>query len=112
MLCQRARIRGKVKRKTPEDRMTAVKVAGMWQALGQAGVLFQRHRGKVRGHVMNRHPDWTAVGEVGQAERGEDTAARAAAASVLLQCQPMNGCTWSMPCVLSMRQTGEPYLAR
>jgi hypothetical protein len=112
MLCQRARIQGKVQIEATEDCMIAVIVAGMWQALGQAGVFFQRHSGKVRGHVVNRHPEGTAVGEVDQAEGGADTAARAAVASVLLQCQQMNGCTRSVPCVHSMRQTGRTYVAR
>jgi hypothetical protein len=99
MLCQSAVIYGTVKMNTSEDRMAAVIVAGMWQALGQAGVLFQRHRGEFRGHVMDRHPEGTAVGEVAQVERDTNTAslsARAAAASVLLQCRPTNGCKWSV----------------
>jgi hypothetical protein len=107
MLRQRACIQGRVQKKATQDRMIAVIVVGMWQVLGQAGVFFQRHRGI----VMNRHPEGTAVGEVDQAEGGADTAARAAVASVL-QCQQMNGCTRSVPCVHSMRRTGRTYVAR
>jgi hypothetical protein len=61
---------------------------------------------------MDRHPEGTAVSEVDQAEGDTDIAARAAMASVLLQCQLMNGCTWPMLCVHSMRQTGKPCVAR
>jgi hypothetical protein len=112
MLCKRAHIQGKVQIQATEDRMIATIVAGMWQALGQAGVFFQRHSGEVRGHVMDRHPEGTAMGEVDQAEGGADTAARAAVASVLLQCQQMNGCTRSVPCVHSRRRTGRTYVPR
>jgi hypothetical protein len=105
VLCQRARTYGTVYMHTSKDRITAVMVAGMWQALGQAGVFFQRHRG----HVMDRHPDGTAMGEVDQGEEGTD---RVAEASVLLQCQPMNGCIWPVPCVHSMRPTERICLTR
>jgi hypothetical protein len=114
MLCQRLRIQVTENMDPSEDRMTTVTVAGMWQALGQAGVLFQRHRGEVRGHVSDRHPERMTVGEVDQVEGRTDTASPAAtavAASMLLQCQPMNGCIWSVPCVRRMFQTGQPYFA-
>jgi hypothetical protein len=111
MLCQRIRMHGAMD--ASKHRKTAVIVAGMWKALGQASVLFQRHRGEVGAHVMDRHPEGTAVGTVDQIEGDTNTAslsARAAAASVLLlQCRPTNGCKWSVPCVLSMRRTKRPY---
>jgi hypothetical protein len=98
-----------VNKDTLKDRVTAVVVAGMWQALGQAGVLFQRHRGKVRGPVVDRHPNGAAMGEVNRVEGGTD---RAVEASMLLQCQLMNGCIQPVPCVHSMRPTGTNCLTR
>jgi hypothetical protein len=104
-MCQRAHISGNVNKDALKDRIIAVIVAGMWQALGQAGVFFQRHRG----HVMDRHPEGTAMGEVDPEEEGTG---RATEASVLLQCQPMNGCIRPVPCVHSMRPTGRVCLTR
>jgi hypothetical protein len=93
--------------------MNALIVAGMWHALCQAVVLFQPHRR----HITDRRPEGTAVGEVDQVEGGTDTASlfsstavisRAAAVRVLLQCQPINGCMWSVNCVRSMRRDKGP----
>jgi hypothetical protein len=69
-----------INKDTSEDRMIALIVAGMWQVLGQVCVWFQRHRGTVRGHVMDRHSEGTAVCEVDRVEGGTDTASLSAKA--------------------------------
>jgi hypothetical protein len=96
-----------VHRDTSKGRMTAVIVAGMWQAVGPTGILFQRRRGKLRGHVDSR-PKERVVGKVARVQGGTETAstsAKAAVAGALLHCQPMKGCTWFAPCVSSRCQT-------
>jgi hypothetical protein len=86
--------------------MTAVVVIGMWQAVGQTGVVFQCQRGKVRGHAMVRCPEEMAVGKVDQVKEGTETVltfTKAAEAGALQHCQ--NGCTRSAPCVGNRHQT-------
>jgi hypothetical protein len=39
---------------------------GRHVADARSGLLLQHHRGEVRGHVMDRHPEGTAVGKVDQ----------------------------------------------
>jgi hypothetical protein len=95
--------------------MTAVIVIGMWQAVGQTGIMFQRHRGKTRGCAMDRRPEEMAVGKAAEVEGGTETAprtAKVATASALLHFQPMNGCAWSAPCVSSRRRTRKPCFSR
>jgi hypothetical protein len=64
MLCQRVCFQGTIHRDARKNRMTATIVVGTWQAVGQTGITFQRQRGKLRGHTMDRRPDKTAVGKV------------------------------------------------
>jgi hypothetical protein len=105
MLYQMACFPGTVHRDTSKDRITAVMVVGMWQAVDQIGILFQRQRGKLSGHAMDRRPEKTALGKVAQVEGGTETgptAAKAAAAGALMHCQPLNwqrlnGYAWSAP---------------
>jgi hypothetical protein len=87
ILPQRACFQGTLNRGTSKDRRTAMIVIGMWQAVGQGGIMFQRHRGNIRGRAVNRRPEHTAVGKMAGVEGGTETApttAKVAEASALL----------------------------
>jgi hypothetical protein len=77
---------------------------------GEAGAGSDRHEvatshGQTQGA---RHGQASRADGRAQVEGGTETApksAKTAAAGTLLHCQPMNGCTWSAPCVSSRRRT-------
>jgi hypothetical protein len=86
----------------------------MRQVVGQAGAVFLHHRRGVLGHAFDKRTEGTAMVEVapveGDAQETAELFTRAAVASALLHCLPMNGSTWSAPCVRSTRQTRKPCL--